>query len=397
MMPMSTAPPTASFSSSMTATATAPPTIGLPEPEIVSTPAADSANGPVMSPADHCVSPPVPAAASPASPHLVALTAPEAIPVPTREIAVTTDGLTRSYNGINAVDGVNLRVPTGGIYGLLGPSGAGKSIILKLLVGLTRPTSGRMSILGHPVSPRHPPPPGAIGSLIEGPSYYPGLTGRENLTMMASYLGLPSSRVTYVLAGVDLSGHENKRVKHYSTGMRQRLGLAMALLADPPLIVLDEPTNGLDPAEAAEIRGLIVTLARQEGKTIIVSSRFLSEIGQMADTVGVIRAGRLRYQGPLSGLHDDGVIEMTVSAPTAVSTLLTSLGVPHEVHDAVVRTAMMSDNAIGELITSIVTSGTTVYRVQTVRRTLEEAFLELTDPPSPVTQPLTATREAWPP
>ena len=306
---------------------------------------------------------------------------------------MTTDDLTRSYNGVNVVDEVNLRVPAGGVYGLLGPNGAGKSTTLKLLLGLIHPTSGRISIL----EPRHSPPPGAIGSLIEGPSYYPSLTGKENLAMVASYLGLASNRVQHALATVNLVGQENKQVKHYSMGMKQRLGLAMALLSNPALMLLDEPTNGLDPAGVAEIRQLIVTLARQEGVTIIVSSHILSEIEQMADTVGIICAGRLRYQGTLAGLRDEGVIELLVSSPTAVAALLTSLGVTHEVRDGAVRTPMMPDDVVGEIITRIVSSGTTVYRVQTVRRTLEQAFLELTDPPSPVAQPLTATREAWPP
>ena len=311
---------------------------------------------------------------------------------PGGDFVVTTDGLTRTYNGANAVDNVSMRVPTGGIYGFLGPNGAGKSTTMKLLLGLTSPTSGRMSILGRPVGPRTPLPPGTIGSLIEGPSYYPSLTGRENLAMVASYLRLPDSRVDHALATVDLAGQDRKLVKQYSLGMKQRLGLAMALLADPPLMLLDEPTNGLDPAGVAEIRELIVALARQEGVTVIVSSHILSEIEQMADTVGIICAGRLRYQGALAGLRDEGVIELLVSSPTAVAALLTSLGVTHEVRDGAVRTPMMPDDVVGELITRIVSSGTTVYRVQTVRKTLEQAFLELTEPVL-ATQPPLASQE----
>ena len=298
-----------------------------------------------------------------------------AAPSPSEGLVVVTEGLTRTYNGVNAVDGLNLSVPAGGIYGFLGPNGAGKSTTMKLLLGLTRPTSGSMSVLGRP-----PLPAGAIGSLIEGPSYYPSLTGKENLAMVASYLGLASNRVQHALATVNLVGQENKQVKHYSMGMKQRLGLAMALLSNPALMLLDEPTNGLDPAGVAEIRQLIVTLARQEGVTIIVSSHILSEIEQMADTVGIICAGRLRYQGALAGLRDEGVIELLVSSPTAVASLLASLGVTHEVRDGAVRTPMMPDDVVGELITRIVSSGTTVYRVQTVRKTLEQAFLELTEP-----------------
>ena len=370
---MSIAPPVVTPSSPSTATAPAPPTISFPEQEVAtSSPATDTV------PISPFPQPPV--TSSPPGPRLVAPTAPEALPTPVGELAVTTDGLTRSYEGIKVVDGLNLRVPTGGVYGLLGPNGAGKSTTMRLLLGLIRPTSGHMSVLGHPVSVHRHLPPGSIGSLIEDASYYPRLSGRENLAMMASYLGLERSRVEYALDAVRMHGQENMQVRRCSMGMKRRLGLAMALLTDPPLILLDEPTNGLDPDTAAEIRQLIVSLARQRGMTVIVSSHALSEIEQMADTVGILCAGSLRYQGPLSGLDSDGVLEMVVSAPTAVSTLLTSLGMVHEVRDNVVRTAMLPDNDVGDLVTGIVTSGTTVYRVQTMRRTREQAFLELITP-----------------
>ena len=311
---------------------------------------------------------------------------------PGGDFVVTTDGLTRTYNGVNAVDNVSMRVPAGGIYGFLGPNGAGKSTTMKLLLGLTSPTSGRMSILGRPVGPRTPLPPGTIGSLIEGPSYYPSLTGRENLAMVASYLRLPDSRVDHALATVDLAGQDRKLVKQYSLGMKQRLGLAMALLADPPLMLLDEPTNGLDPAGVAEIRELIVALARQEGVTVIVSSHILSEIEQMADTVGIICAGSLRYQGPLSGLQDAGVIDFTVSDPAGAAALFSEHRITHQVRGRTVRTPMLPDEVAGDLVARIVRSGQTVFRVQTVRKTLEQAFLELTEsaaaPPLHAASPL---------
>ena len=386
---MSIAPPVVTPSSPSTATAPAPPTISFPEQEVAtSSPATDTVP---ISP-----SPQPPVTSSPLSPRLVAPTAPEALPTPVGELAVTTDGLTRSYEGINVVDGLNLRVPTGGVYGLLGPNGAGKSTTMRLLLGLIRPTSGHMSVLGHPVSVHRRLPPGSIGSLIEDASYYPRLSGRENLAMMASYLGLERSRVEYALDAVRMHGQENMQVRRCSMGMKRRLGLAMALLTDPPLILLDEPINGLDPDTAAEIRQLIVSLARQRGMTVVVSSHALSEIEQMADTVGILCTGSLRYQGPLSGLDSDGVLEMVVSAPTAVSTLLTSLGMVHEVRDNVVRTAMLPDNDVGDLVTGIVTSGTTVYRVQTMRRTREQAFLELITP-GRTPPPFTAAHSTPPP
>ena len=251
---------------------------------------------------------------------------------------------------------------------------------MKLLLGLVKPTSGRMSVLGHPVGTGSPLPAGAIGSLIEGPSYYPSLSGRENLMMLADYLGLPGARVQHALKTVDLAGQESTLVKRYSMGMKQRLGLAMALLADPRLILLDEPTNGLDPAGVAEIRQLIVTLARQEGVTVVVSSHILSEIEQMANSVGVICAGRLRYQGPLSGLRDEGVIEFTVADPAGVSALLRAHRIGHRVTGGVIRTPMLPDPLVGELVTRIVQAGQTLFRVQAVRKSLEQTLLELTDP-----------------
>ena len=301
-------------------------------------------------------------------------------PYPARNLVVTTEALTKSYRDFNAVDGINLQIPQGGVYGFLGPNGAGKSTTMKLLLGLVKPTSGRMSVLGHPVGTGSPLPAGAIGSLIEGPSYYPSLSGRENLMMLADYLGLPKARVQHALKTVDLAGQESKLVKRYSMGMKQRLGLAMALLADPRLILLDEPTNGLDPAGVAEIRQLIVALARQEGVTVIVSSHILSEIEQMADSVGIICAGRLRYQGPLSGLRDEGVIEFTVADPAGVSALLRAHRIGHRVTGGVIRTPMLPNPLVGDLVTRIVQAGQTLFRVQTVRKSLEQAFLELTDP-----------------
>lgn len=188
------------------------------------------------------------------------------------------EGPTRTYNGVNVVDGLDLSVPAGDIYGFLGLNDAGKSTTMKLLLRLTRPTSGGMSVLGRPVSRCHPLSPETIGSFIEGPSYYPSLTGKGNLAMVVSYLGLASNRVQRAPAVVNLVGQRNKQVKHYSMGMKQRLELAMALLSDPALMLLDEPTNGFDPTGVAEICQLIVALAHRRGVTIIVSSHTLSEI-----------------------------------------------------------------------------------------------------------------------
>ena len=198
--------------------------------------------------------------------------------------------------------------------------------------------------------------------------------------MLADYLGLPGARVQHVVKTIDLAGQDSTLVKRYSMGMKQRLGLAMALLADPRPVLLDEPTNGLDPAGVAEIRQLLVAPARQEGATVVVSSHILSEIEQMANSVGVICASRLRYQGPLSGLRDEGVIEFTVADPAGVSALLRAHRIGHRVTGGVIRTPMLPDPLVGELVTRIVQAGQTLFRVQAVRKSLEQTLLELTDP-----------------
>lgn len=293
---------------------------------------------------------------------------------------VDCQGLTKSYGDFHAVRSLDLHVPSGGIYGFLGPNGAGKSTTMKLLLGLTRPTSGQVTVLGQDISAGGRVRPGQVGSLIEGPAFYPSLSAAENLQMMADYLGLPSSSVPHALDTVGLDSRDGKQAKHFSLGMKQRLGIAMALLSRPSLLLLDEPTNGLDPAGVAEIRHLIVALARQQGVTVLVSSHILSEIEQMADIVGIINQGRLRYEGPLSGLQDAGVLEFVANDVASLDDFFTARGVQHERGDGCVRTPMVPDAVAADLVEGIVRAGVSLYRVQRVHKTLEQAFLELTDP-----------------
>lgn len=297
-----------------------------------------------------------------------------------RPPAVVTRSLTKLYGGAAAIADLDLWVPEGGIYGFLGPNGAGKSTTMKVLLGVTRPSSGEAFVLGTPLGGRSRVAPGRVGSLIEGPAFYPNLTGRENLAMIASYLRLPDACVAHALGTVGLGDDGKKLAKHYSLGMKQRLGIAMALLSEPSLLLLDEPTNGLDPAGVAEIRQLIVTLARERGVTIIVSSHVLSEIEQMADTVAIINAGRLRYQGPLAGLRDDGVLEFGTADPARLMAVLSAHGVATSVHEGAIRTPLLPDEIVSRIIADAVGAGSQLHRVQTVRKTLEQAFLELTDP-----------------
>ncbi len=217
---------------------------------------------------------------------------------------VKTKGLTKSYKGACVVNDVDMNVREGRIYGFLGPNGAGKTTTLKMLLSLVRPTAGEIEIMGQPLSAgtrihilRN------IGSLIESPSYYGHLTGEENLRILAAVLDVPKSNIEKVLQIVRLDKQQGKKTSAYSLGMKQRLGLAGALLAFPKLLILDEPTNGLDPSGIQEMRELIKSFPGQYGMTVIVSSHLLSEIDRMAEDVGVIANGKMMYQGSLEGLH----------------------------------------------------------------------------------------------
>lgn len=206
-----------------------------------------------------------------------------------------TNALTKTFKGQTAVDHVSLHVPEGSVYGLLGPNGAGKSTLLKMVCGMLRPTSGSIAFAGRPWTRADLD---GIGALIETPPLYDNLTARENLRVRTTLLGLPESRVDEVLAAVDLADTGKKRAGRFSMGMRQRLGLALALIARPRLLVLDEPTNGLDPIGIEELRDQIRGFAAA-GTTVIVSSHILSEVQQMADTIGIICGGRLAYEDAL--------------------------------------------------------------------------------------------------
>lgn len=220
---------------------------------------------------------------------------------------IETDSLTKGVGSQTRVNHIDLRVPEGCVYGFLGPNGAGKTTTLKLLLGLLKPTDGtitffdqkmtgqnRLSILKH------------TGSLIESPSFYGHLTGLENLEIVAKMKKIPAKEISNVLQTVRLYEQKDKKVRQYSLGMKQRLGIAMALLGNPRVLILDEPTNGLDPAGIQEIREFIKNLPVLRQMTVIVSSHLLSEVEQMADMVGIINHGRLIFQGTMAALEAQG-------------------------------------------------------------------------------------------
>lgn len=218
---------------------------------------------------------------------------------------VHTNGLTKRYGDFFSVNNLDMTVYSERIYGFLGPNGAGKSTTLKMLLGLVKPTQGEIDLFGSRVTAKNRLAAlKNIGSLIETPAYYGHLTGRENLKIQQTILGVPNANIDEVLNIVRLQNQAGKKVSAYSLGMKQRLGLASALLSFPGLLILDEPTNGLDPAGIQEMRELIISLPKRFGMTVIVSSHLLSEIDQMAEDIGIIAGGKLLFQGSLSALHD---------------------------------------------------------------------------------------------
>lgn len=295
--------------------------------------------------------------------------------------AIRTDGLTKKYRGVPVVENLNLTVAPQQVFGFLGPNGAGKSTTMKMLLGLTNPTSGSVEMLNEVFSQRSAKrilP--RVGSLIEAPSFYGHLTGRENLDIVRRIKVLPAATVDEALETVGLAHASKKLGKEYSLGMKQRLGIAMALLGDPELLILDEPTNGLDPSGIHEIRELIKSLPRTHGVTVVVSSHLLSEVEQMADTIGVINHGHLLYQGPLSGLEDAGRLVLTIDDADKTAGLLRSEGWQVEqVHGREITFPVYEDKHIPQLVRTVVDAGVGVYRVEVRRRSLEEMFLAMTE------------------
>ncbi|EPI47796.1 ABC transporter ATP-binding protein [Gardnerella piotii] len=216
---------------------------------------------------------------------------------------VTTEHLTKKYKSFIAVNDVSLHIRKGSIYGFLGPNGAGKSTTMKMLLGLTAPTKGAFTIDGKQFPADRIPILKEIGSFIESPSFYANLTGRENLDIIRRILELPKSAVDDALELVGLSEFADRLAKKYSLGMKQRLGLAGALLGRPPILILDEPTNGLDPSGIHEIRNLIKSLPDLYDCTILISSHMLSEIELIADDIGILNHGHLLFEGSLDELR----------------------------------------------------------------------------------------------
>ena len=294
---------------------------------------------------------------------------------------VQTRGLCKQYGKVLRVNRLDLQIPEGAIYGFLGPNGAGKSTTLKMILGLVRPTAGSISVFGKEVNGHNRLDMlKQVGSLIESPSYYGHLTGEENLKVVQTLRGVPEKDVYEVLEIVRLEGQRSKKVAHYSLGMKQRLGLAAALLGFPRLLILDEPTNGLDPAGIQEMRELICSLPARFGMTVLVSSHLLSEIDQMADHVGIIREGELVFQDTLEALHQHSRhnLALRTGDNEGALKLLHQSRVPCAQEEDYILLPRLDDPDAAKLIRYLIGHGVDVLRLEERQKSLEDIFLKLT-------------------
>jgi ABC-2 type transport system ATP-binding protein len=290
---------------------------------------------------------------------------------------VETHGLSKRYgSGVLAVNSVDMSVRRGEVYGFLGPNGAGKTTTLRMLVGLIRPTSGTATVAGH--APGDPAGLAKIGCLIESPGFYPYLSGRENLRVVAELAGADRKRVEQVLDIVELGTRAHRKFGTYSTGMKQRLGVAAALLKDPDLLILDEPTNGLDPQGMAEMRKLIKDIG-QGDRTVLLSSHLLGEVEQICDRVGVISNGRLVRQSTVQELlGEEGVLVRAQPIERAQEILSTLFG-PELItrQDGALHLKTRPANSV-EINRQLVAAGIGVSELRPFERSLEEVFFQLT-------------------
>jgi ABC-2 type transport system ATP-binding protein len=299
--------------------------------------------------------------------------------------AVSLRGLTKRYGGRAAVEDLTIEVPAGVVAGFVGPNGAGKTTTMAMLLGLVAPTTGSGTVLGEPLSD-----PAAylghVGALIEGPAFYPGLSGTQNLTVLATAAGHDPAQIPDLLERVGLAGRAADRLRRYSFGMKQRLGIAAALLGDPRLLILDEPINGLDPAGVHEMRGLIGRLAGG-GRTVLVSSHVLAELEQVSDWLIVIDQGRLVFQGPAAELLDQSGATL-VAAPEhprdldRLRELLAAAGhhaAPRDGHLEIAIAARDPRGLAADVNRAAGNGGVVLAELRVARTSLEDRYLTLVE------------------
>lgn len=306
--------------------------------------------------------------------------------------AVETEGLTRRFGRHLAVDRLSLRVPQGAIYGFLGRNGAGKTTTLKMLLGLLKPTAGAARICGIDVARDRIGAARKVGALLEAHGFYGNLTGWENLDLTRTLLGLAASEIDRVLEVVDLTGNARRRVSDYSLGMRQRLGLARAMLGAPPVLILDEPTNGLDPDGIADMRGFLKTLPERTGATVLLSSHLLGEIEQTATHIGIVHEGRLVLEGELARLKAETAPEigLRVNDPDRATAVLRrhdlSVGQEGDGLVARLRPGVDHDTVTAALTRGLVEAGVEVFAIGPRSPSLEGLYRTVTAS-SPSTRP----------
>lgn len=295
---------------------------------------------------------------------------------------IETKDLCKTYGNRTVVDHLNLCVPRGCVYGFIGPNGAGKSTSMKMLLGLVHPTSGSVRLMGQEVTEqnrirllRH------TGSLIESPSGYLHLTAQENLQIIADLKDVKHTEIERVLDVVHLTQDKDKKVGQYSLGMKQRLGIAMALLGNPEILILDEPTNGLDPAGIQEMRALIAGMPEKTGATVLISSHLLGEMEQMVNQVGIIHHGKTLFDGSLQVLrkHSQGDLNLRVLDVLKAMPILQRRGLPTVQKDGVLTLPPMPDFRLAEIVQELADSGAGVVELIRHTKSLEDIFLSLTE------------------
>ena len=297
------------------------------------------------------------------------------------QTVIETKALCKQYGPHTAVDHVELHVPQGCVYGFIGPNGAGKSTTMKMLLGLIHPTAGRVRLLGQELTEKSRLPLlRQTGSLIESPAGYLHLTAQENLEIVADLKGVPHKDIGRVLDIVHLTQDRNRRVGQYSLGMKQRLGIAMALLGSPKLLILDEPTNGLDPAGIQEMRALIRNMPAATGATVMISSHLLGEIEQMVEQVGIIDHGHILFEGPLTELqrHSRGNVTLRLLDPAKAAPILRANGLTAHSDSCVVTLPPLQDALLADLVQKLAACGAGVVELTPHTKTPEELFLSLT-------------------
>ena len=297
------------------------------------------------------------------------------------QTVIETKALCKQYGPHTAVDHVELHVPQGCVYGFIGPNGAGKTTTMKMLLGLIHPTAGRVRLLGQELTEKSRLPLlRQTGSLIESPAGYLHLTAQENLEIVADLKGVPHKDIGRVLDIVHLTQDRNRRVGQYSLGMKQRLGIAMALLGSPKLLILDEPTNGLDPAGIQEMRALIRNMPAATGATVLISSHLLGEMEQMVEQVGIIDHGHILFEGPLTELqrHSRGNVTLRLLDPAKAAPILRANGLTAHSDSCVVTLPPLQDALLADLVQKLAACGAGVVELTPHTKTLEEIFLSLT-------------------